>query len=290
MTLGEWYRYMINRLCKIYPAGEAKSIARVVFEDVLQLNPINFFLEAKNEVDPSTHTRLEQIVKRLLQHEPVQYITGTAYFYGLKFKVTPNVLIPRPETEELVKWVLLDLKGNFYTKTPKIIDIGTGSGCIAIALKRNYANATVFALDKSEDALVVARGNALKNDVKISFIKDDILKKILHHEQYDVIVSNPPYIKISEQRNISPNVINYEPHTALFVDNDDALLFYKAISKFASDVLNSGGHLYFEINESLGMEVKQLLEASGFLDVIMRKDLNGKERMIRCTSPLILSQ
>ncbi len=144
MTYGELHRFMIKQLCKIYSVGEAKSIARLVFEDVLKLNSIDFFLEAKKEVTPANQARLEQIVKRLLQHEPVQYITGTAGFYGLKFKVNPHVLIPRPETEELVKWILSDIKNNPYTKKPAILDIGTGSGGIAIVLKKNCADAARF--------------------------------------------------------------------------------------------------------------------------------------------------
>jgi release factor glutamine methyltransferase len=290
MTYGEWHRYLIQQLGKIYPAGEAKSIVRLVFEDALQLNSVRFFMETNKEVEPATHKHLEQILNRLLQYEPVQYITGSADFYGLKFKVNPHVLIPRPETEELVKWILTDIKENSSIKKTEIIDIGAGCGCIAIAIKKNYADAGVVAMDISEGALAVARENAAMNSVEVNFIAGDILTyKPASNLRYDIVVSNPPYIKKSEQQKMSPNVLNYEPHSALFVNDNEALIFYKAISKFAAATLTAKGSLYFEINESLSAEVKKLLTKSAFQNIVIRKDINGKERMVRCSAPTTTS-
>jgi len=288
MTLGEWYRYIIEELSKIYEPGEAKTMTRLIFEDALQINAVEFFLRSKHELRTETATKLSEIINRLLQHEPLQYVTGISEFYNLKFKVDRRVLIPRPETEELVKWIIDDVKKSSQNITPKILDIGTGSGCIAIALKKNLPNSVVYAMDISDDALIVSKENAAINKADIEFIKEDILNFSDNaiNNNYDIIVSNPPYIKKSEQRQMQSNVLDYEPHLALFVDDNDALLFYKAISKFASTALNPTGNLYFEINESSGKETEQLLKETSFQNVVIRKDLNGKERMMRCDTPI----
>ena len=286
MTFGEWHRSVINQLGKIYSSGEAKAIARRVFEDALHITSVDFFLKSKSIADSATQIKLEEIIIKLLRHEPIQYITGIADFYGLKLKVNPAVLIPRPETEELVKWIIIDLKESVKIKTSSILDIGTGSGCIAIALKKYISDATISAMDISTVALSLAKENAAINKADVNFIERDILSdNPSDASKYDIIVSNPPYITQTEKSKMSPNVLNYEPHSALFVQDNNALQFYKAISQYALNHLNTNGNLYFEINESLGKEVTQLLADYSFQNIILRKDINGKDRMIRCTKP-----
>lgn len=284
MTYAEWQRFVTKQLGELYSESEAKTIARRVLQDVLQVNAGTVLLEMQKEMEPSVQACLDDIVKRLLEYEPVQYITGVADFYGMKFKVNPHVLIPRPETEELVQWILTDLTNTEKPKTPAILDVGTGSGCIAIALKKHVPSADVFAMDISEEVLTVARQNAAMNNVQVNFFKGDILTTPYSDKQYDIIVSNPPYIRKSEQRQMQPNVVNYEPHLALFVDDTDARVFYRAICRFATTALTSNGLIYFEINESLGAEVKHLLAGLSFKNIVICRDLSGKERMVRCSA------
>jgi release factor glutamine methyltransferase len=221
-------------------------------------------------------------VKQLKQQRPVQYILGKADFYKLQFVVNEQVLIPRPETEELVDLIIRELK---QTNAPDILDIGTGSGCIAITLKKNLPAATVAALDVSEGALKVAMQNAVSNQVAVSFFQQDILKTNTLPEavfrQFDCIVSNPPYICISEKKEMDKNVLEHEPHLALFVPDEDPLLFYKAIADFALNHLKPKGKLYFEINAAYGLETKQMLEKKGFKNVILISDLNNKNRILQ---------
>jgi len=218
-------------------------------------------------------------VNRLIQFEPIKYILGETEFYGLRLKVNPAVLIPRPETEELVDWIIHDCN----VQNPVILDIGTGSGCIPIALSKNLIGATIESWDISNEALMVARMNAEINKVNIDFIYADVLR--LTHpaqkQEFDIIVSNPPYITESEQLLMLKNVLDYEPHVALFVPTADPLIFYRKIADIAITQLNSGGKLFFEINEQFGNETADLLSLKGFKNIVLRKDINGKNRMIK---------
>jgi release factor glutamine methyltransferase len=229
----------------------------------------------------------------LKKEKPLQYIVGETEFYGLPFLVNENTLIPRPETEELVELIIKSYNLQPTTYNPKILDIGTGSGCIAISLAKNITNSQVFAIDVSEKALTTAKKNAEINEVTINFIQADILKvddlENLSNSnsklpsQYDVIVSNPPYVRNLEKSEIKPNVLEYEPHLALFVDDSDALLFYRKIAELAKKNLKENGKLYFEINQYLGKETVELLENLGFNDVVLKKDIYGNDRIIQCT-------
>jgi release factor glutamine methyltransferase len=208
--------------------------------------------------------------------EPIQYILGETEFYGLKLNVNPAVLIPRPETEELVDWIL---KINSI-RNAKILDIGTGSGCIALALKNHLKEGEISGVDISENALKVARENALQNHLNVNFFQSDILKwKESEWDKFDIVVSNPPYVRMSEKAKMNDNVLHYEPDSALFVSDQDPLVFYRAIAAFASQYLNKNGFLFFEINEYLGEEMKVLMEGFGFESIEIRKDINSKNRM-----------
>ena len=210
-------------------------------------------------------------------NKPIQYILGVTEFYDLPFYVDDSVLIPRPETEELVHWILDDYHG----LSPRIIDIGTGSGCIPVALAKNLPLAKVLAADISETALATAHKNALRNSVTVEFLKMDILSDALpDFGRFDLIVSNPPYVTVEQMDRMEANVLDYEPHIALFVPQTDPLIFYRAISRFAGKQLEPGGNLYFEINESLAAETANAVEEFGFT-VEVKKDINGKYRMLK---------
>jgi len=223
-------------------------------------------------------TQYNSILKRLLKQEPIQYILEEAYFYGLKFKVNTSVLIPRPETEELVFLIVNDLKNNPHSS--KVLDIGTGSGCIAIALKHMLPKAQVSALDISETALAVAKENAVLNKTDITFINSDI-RTYSSHEKYDIIVSNPPYITETEAALMESNVVDFEPHLALFVKDQNPLEFYIAIADFAKKSLDDNGKLYFEINANYGLQTKEMLLQKAFIEVEVIQDMQGKDRFIK---------
>ena len=225
---------------------------------------------------------LMDILNRLLKHEPMQYILGNAWFYGNKFIVTPDTLIPRSETEELVELILNTV--GLASSNPKIIDIGTGSGCIAISLKLNLPHAHVWALDKSAAALAIAKQNSKELNAEIKFIEDDILniKQAETEQVFDIIVSNPPYILDNEQENMSENVLSFEPHQALFVANHKPLLFYEAIANYAIKYLKTNGYLFFEINQQFGNQTVNMLQEKGFLEIVITKDINQNNRMIGC--------
>ncbi len=272
-SIQEYYTQLVKILQPIYGEGEAKSIARIVFEDAFRLFD---FTSSK----PFLFQRaFQSIEERLLQQEPVQYVLGQADFYGLKFKVTPDVLIPRSETEELVHWIL----ETNTLEAPRILDIGTGSGCIPITLKKKIPSAEVMAIDISEAALAIAQENAQLNKVFVSFQQVDILKKEewTALPQFDIIVSNPPYIPTKEADLMPDWVKDFEPSLALFVSNNDPLIFYQTIAEFGLSHLASSGFLFFEVNEFNAQEVKSIVKEQGFLDVTIKKDLFGKERMIQ---------
>jgi release factor glutamine methyltransferase len=222
---------------------------------------------------------LEQLQKEI----PIQYLLGKTSFYGLEFEVNPAVLIPRPETEELVEWIIQSQKSEVRSQNVKILDIGTGSGCIAISLAKNIVNAEVFAIDVSKKALATAKKNGEINQVKVTFLEKNILETDDLEQQFDIIVSNPPYVRELEKQEIKKNVLDNEPHLALFVADNDALIFYRKIAELAQKNLSPKGQLFFEINQYLGIEMLILLEKMDFQNIELRKDIYGNDRMIKGT-------
>jgi release factor glutamine methyltransferase len=268
------------QLTKLYDVQEADAIAITVIGEVTAKS--NAYLKAFPEysISPDQQEKLTSILTQLVTGQPLQYVLGHTEFYGLPFKVNPSVLIPRPETEELVKWILNSTQPQTAIN---ILDIGTGSGCIAISLKKNLAQANVWAMDISTDALEVAKANAEMNTVEVTFIEADVLNSPLatQHSPLNLIVSNPPYVTPSDKELMHTNVTDFEPHTALFVPQDDPLLFYKAIADLATEKLVKGGLLFFEINESYGNETVAMLKGKGFKEIQLRKDMSGRDRMVK---------
>ena len=266
--------YFKSQLLSIAEEREVISWAYIVVQHLLGYNRSDCIIYADKKIIIEISDEIKAIVRDLKTQQPLQYILGETEFYGMKFKVNEHTLIPRPETEELVEWVLQE---NFNSA----LDIGTGSGCIAIALAK-HSKAAVSAIDISEMALKVAKENTAINEVKIDFIQQDILKT---HSllKVDVIVSNPPYLLDSERKLMSKNVLSYEPDFALFVADKNPLLFYKKIGNLAAKSLNCGGKLYFEINEQYGVEILEMLSKIGFVDIALKKDINDKDRMIKAT-------
>ena len=242
------------------------------------MSRVDLALKPDFEIDELEIQKWKNIIDQLQLQKPIQYILGETEFYGLRFKVNSSVLIPRPETEELVDWILKNNSNK--SKQLRILDIGTGSGCIPITLARNLNNSEVSAVDISRDALKVAEVNAEINKVKVNFIEMDILKTTKLSERYDIIVSNPPYVRELEKQKMHKNVLEFEPHIALFVEDEDPLLFYLKITQLASKSLSEGGQLYFEINQYLGERMVQLLSDYKFRDIEIRKDIFGNDRMI----------
>jgi release factor glutamine methyltransferase len=282
-TIGDLHDFYIDQLSSPYTKREAENIARWVFEDILGLDKVKLAQERDEEPEEDKAKILNEVLQRLMNHEPVQYVLGTADFFGIRLKVDHNVLIPRPETEELVAWILASIPNK--SKEIAILDIGTGSGCIAIALKVNLPNATVDAIDVSAGALKLASENANDHEAKLNLKEVDILKKEGWTEfgTYDIIVSNPPYITVSEQDDMEDNVLMYEPPEALFVPNQDAFVFYDHISEFAGFHLAEGGSLFMEINEYGKEGVEASLSGSQLTEVEFHKDMSGKERMVKAT-------
>jgi len=280
-----------KELDAIYGKDEVTSFFYLSIEHHLNVARIQLILDSEFTLTKDETDVFFTILEDLKQQKPIQYILGETEFYGLQFKVNENVLIPRPETEELVDWIIKDSKFKSQNSEPiKILDIGTGSGCIAISLAKHLSEAQVFAVDISESAIKMAKENADRNGIEVEFIKANILESSLWEDValqqigfFDVIVSNPPYVRELEKQEIKPNVLDNEPHLALFVENDNPLIFYKAITDFAVDKLKSNGSLYFEINQYLGQETKQLLVDAEFKDIQLRKDLNGNDRMLKGT-------
>jgi release factor glutamine methyltransferase len=280
-----------KELDAIYGRDEVASFFYLSIEFHLNVARIQLILDPEITLTKDETDVFFTILEDLKQQKPIQYVLGETEFYGLQFNVNENVLIPRPETEELVDWIIKDSKFKSQNSEPiKILDIGTGSGCIAISLAKHLPEAQVFAVDISESALKIAKENADRNGVEVEFIKADILESSLWEDValqqmgfFDIIVSNPPYVRELEKQEIKPNVLDNEPHLALFVENDNPLIFYKAITDFAVDKLKSNGSLYFEINQYLGQETKQLLVDAEFKDIQLRKDLNGNDRMLKGT-------
>ena len=278
----EYRTQFIQELTPIYDAGEAESFFYLILEEKHQLKRIDLALHPDLVFSEEEIVVWNSILEQLKQEIPVQYLLGKTSFYGLDFEVNENVLIPRPETEELVEWILESQKSKVKSQNIRILDIGTGSGCIAISLAKNLSNATVFAIDVSEKALATAITNAENNSVNVTFINQNILETQDLQQQFDIIVSNPPYVRNLEKEEIKKNVLDNEPHLALFVADDDALIFYKKIAELAQKNLSENGQLYFEINQYLGKEMVDLLEKMNFKNIELRKDIYGNDRMLSC--------
>lgn len=274
-TYGSCARAAKAALVAKYPAGEAAMMVRIIFEHIKGFTPTDMIIRDSEPVSDFIAGEVGKIVGRLLNDEPLQYIVGSARFYGLNFKVTPAVLIPRPETEELVDMIVRQCGD---ATDLRMLDIATGSGCIAISLARALRFPVVEALDISEPALAVARENAKALKVKVAFRHDDALSLTPVEECYDVIVSNPPYIGESEKEAMELNVLLHEPSTALFVPDSDPLLFYREISRYAAGALKQGGSLWFEINPIYADELAGMLRSFGFTDVELLYDAQGKRR------------
>lgn len=264
----------VGRLSQLYPKSEAESLVLWLFEEYLGFKKSDLAKEIQFENIPEN---LRGAFAKLLSGKPIQYILGKAPFYGREFFVDPSVLIPRNETEELVHWIIQENKSTNL----RILDIGTGTGCIPISLDLVMRRPRVYGLDISKEALEMAKKNNTTLGAGVQFIEADILNQAIDLSELDIIVSNPPYVLESEKGQMHPNVLDHEPHLALFVANDDALLFYESIARKAKDALKIAGKLYFEINESKGVAVSRLLENLGYSNIEIRKDLNGKDRMVR---------
>ncbi|MCR9228969.1 MAG: peptide chain release factor N(5)-glutamine methyltransferase [Flavobacteriaceae bacterium] len=291
MLLKEIKEIYHKELGTIYPKEEIDSFFYSCIEHYLQLQRFILAIQPGITLTKEEEQPLFEALSELKLEKPLQYILGTAHFMDLELQVNKNVLIPRPETEELVQWILLDAERNrnvistsLNDRSLHILDIGTGSGCIAIALAKHLPNAKVFALDVSEGALDMAQKNAASNRVDITFLHEDILNTELEFN-FDVIVSNPPYVRELEKKGVQKNVKDFEPGTALFVPDNDPLLFYRAIIDFAEMHLSKKGKLYFEINQYLGEETKALFHTRNFSEIELRKDMFGNNRMLKANAP-----
>ena len=280
MTIRQIVVEIHQQLTDWYPETEIESFTRILFRHYLDMTPAQIHLSQNKEMPAETESQIKSAIAQLQKNCPIQYILGETEFYGFPFEVSPEVLIPRPETEELVDWILHEY--DTHTKL-SVIDIGTGSGCIAVALAAGFPNADIWAADNSEAALTIAQRNALKNKVKVNCFLTDVLKDDamgFEPDSLDVVVSNPPYIAPPEKQQMHPNVLEYEPHSALFAPDEDPLIFYKHIAAFASKFLKTGGRLFFEINEKYPCEVAEILKQHNFHEITSRKDMNDKWRMI----------
>lgn len=280
MLLNEFRQHFYQKLIPLYGREETRVFFYELAEFFLQIKKHELVFYSDLQCTPSQIESFEHALERLVQHEPLQYILGVTEFMGCPIEVAPEVLIPRPETEELVGWMLEDIKQRAAPKI-QILDIGTGSGCIAIALAKHVPQAEVFAVDISTKALEIAQKNAQLNGVKIHFIEGNILDVITLNKTFDIIVSNPPYITPAEKSLMKANVLDYEPHGALFVPENQPLLFYEAICRLATAHLSPAGQLYLEINEAYGRQIIDLLTSYGYLHYTLKKDLYGKDRMVK---------
>lgn len=280
MRIKQYRTQFIKELSPFYDAYEAESFFYLILEDKHKLRQIDLALNHELTFLDSDFTVWNSLLKELKKEIPIQYLLGKSHFYGLEFEVNENVLIPRPETEELVEWIVNEHSKMDGAKKIKILDIGTGSGCIAISLAKNIPNAEVYAIDVSKKAIETAKKNAANNKVEVNFILQDILETEELKCNFDIIVSNPPYVRNLEKEEIKKNVLDYEPHLALFVEDNDALIFYRKIAELAKKNLLENGQLYFEINQYLGCEMKDLLEKMDFKNIELRKDIYDNDRMI----------
>lgn len=267
-----------SELSELYPVNEIDSFIFLIFDHLLGISRTQLLLSKENEINEGTFFKIKNIISELKSYRPIQYILGETEFYDLKFKVFDNILIPRPETEELVDWIIKDHSNTSI----KILDIGTGSGCIAVSLAKNMPNAVVYASDISELALKAAETNSKINNTSLHLLQFDILNPPSDQDKnFDIIVSNPPYVTEKEKSLMQQNVLDYEPELALFVPDNDPLLFYRSILDFGLQHLKPKGKIYFEINEAFGQEMISLMQKKGFSDNILLRDINGKDRMVR---------
>jgi len=290
MQLKEIKSIYHKELDEIYRKDEIDSFFYILIEHYLNLERFILALQPDLTISKEEETPLFAALSELKLNRPVQYVMGKTSFMDLDFQVDENVLIPRPETEELVRWIIEEAKSTKYEGRGKkekssefrILDVGTGSGCIAISLAKNLPNTEVFALDVSEEALEVAKRNADLNEVAVTFIKEDILEDLKIDGKFDIIVSNPPYVRELEKKEMAENVLKHEPDLALFVPDDNPLKFYKAIARFAKVHLNKEGTLFLEFNQYLAKETQVLLEQHNFSEIELRKDIFGNSRMVKC--------
>lgn len=269
--------FIKNELSHTYSQGEISTLTQLIFEVKLNISVIESLTYKHNDLSDAQLNIINEIIERLKSKEPIQYILGETQFFDLNFMVNEHVLIPRPETEELVEWIIEDAN----EKRINLLDIGTGSGCIAISLAKKLPLAKVNGWDISPDALEVAKTNAIGNNVEVEFEIKDILNTNHTDKSFDVIVSNPPYITDSEKEFMNNTVLDFEPHIALFVPDSSPLIFYEVIADFALNSLIKGGALYFEINQENALKTSSMLSNKGFIDIEMRKDLSGNDRMIK---------
>jgi release factor glutamine methyltransferase len=296
-TIKDVFLQFQQGLTGVYDSRETEAITLLVLEEITGMSRAKIKAFPEDDVDGEAIEKIQSILEELKTGRPVQYILGSTEFYGLSFLVNPATLIPRPETEELVEWIL-SLVGSWKLAVGtslSVLDIGTGSGCIAISLKKNLPHAAVTAIDISAGALHTAMQNAVINDVKVDFVEQDILKVDksgspkagstssfdIRNSMFDIIVSNPPYVTLEDKLQMHQNVTNFEPHSALFVPENDPLLFYKAIANYAAGQLLPGGVLFFEINENFGKETVELLTDNAFKNIELRKDMSGRDRMVK---------
>jgi release factor glutamine methyltransferase len=281
MKLNNFRTYFTQELSALYPKKEIDAFFFRIIENKLAIQIVAFFTQQDKLLTDEELVWFKDVTRRLKNEEPIQYILGETSFFGYSFNVNENVLIPRPETEELVEWIIKSVENKDVEIS--ILDIGTGSGCIPISLKKELPNIKITGFDISSEALTVAQANSKLNNADVSFQKVDILSTVEIKENFDIIVSNPPYVRELEKKEIKNNVLNNEPHLALFVSDDNPLLFYNRIADVAKINLNKNGLLFFEINQYLGPETKQMLEIKGFKNVELKKDLFGNNRMIKAT-------
>ncbi|WP_162910797.1 peptide chain release factor N(5)-glutamine methyltransferase [Hymenobacter oligotrophus] len=283
MTISQLTDQLTQALLPLYPAPEASSIAGIVVEHMLHLSPLQRRVQAADAVPADAQASAQAALGRLLQHEPVQYVLGVAPFLDMELLVTPATLIPRSETEELVQLIVQEQASK---QGLRVLDVGTGSGCIPIGLARQLPTSQVWGLDISAEALAVAQQNGQRYAPQVQWLQADILQADppgLEARSLDVLVSNPPYVRESEQALMRPNVLQYEPHTALFVPDNDPLVFYRRLTNLGRQLLKAGGAIYFEINEALPHETVALLEQAGYQQARALPDLTGRARMVRAT-------
>ncbi|HRH66358.1 MAG TPA: peptide chain release factor N(5)-glutamine methyltransferase [Bacteroidia bacterium] len=289
MKVKDILRKFREDLAEQYAVQELEQVIFLVFESELQFKRTDLVLQAERKLHISESLRLNELLGLLEQGMPVQYALGHAWFDGMKFHVNSDVLIPRQETEELVEWIHASWLATAAVPAGRCLDIGTGSGCIAISLKKRMPELSITGLDISDAALAIALGNAKDRGADINWMKADILNweqlspdsPLLNEIGFDLIVSNPPYVLLQEKFRMEPKVKEYEPHSALFVPDEDPMIFYRKIADFAMRTLKTGAYLYFEINEAKGEEAILLMNQAGFTDIECRKDINGKDRMVR---------
>ena len=295
MKLAAAERYIRNSLESIYPTNEAVIMADMLLEHFTSFSKGDRLTNKEADLTQDQEVAIHKGVERLLKHEPIQYIMNKCWFYGMELFVDPSVLIPRPETEELVAWIINDVRSSGYnvfsrgtadadeTDLLKILDVGTGSGCIALALKKAMPQAEVWGCDLSEEALNVARRNGSALDIRVDFQGLNFLDQLQQKQlpTVNILVSNPPYIPIRDKDLMNKNVVEHEPHTALFVPDEDPLIFYRALAKFASSRLHENGSIYMEIHEDLGNDVVRLFSDEGYNKIELRKDMQQKNRMVK---------